>query len=91
MSLIETLQRAEPRKGMLFLAIEHLSDPIKIKEFYKEYVSYLREHGHSHLAKTNPAKAARRNMEYIFPSHNKEIYYLWLEAIPALSAKFHHK
>ena len=42
MSLIEKLEKTNPKRNVVFTAVEILTDPTEMKQFYNEYVAYLK-------------------------------------------------
>jgi len=88
MELIKILEMY--RGSILFKAVVVLKDPVLIREFYKEYVSYLGAYGKSHLCMANPARAARRNIGYALQFYGRN-HSEWIEALPMLKDEFKDK
>ena len=45
MSLLGKLKETDPKRNVLFTAIETPKEELEIELFYEEYVKYLRRHG----------------------------------------------
>lgn len=90
MSLIEILQEKD-YKGILFRAIEILTDPKEIVQFYHEYTAYLGDPKRirkSHLATIDPGKAAITNIAYTLQYYDPVTHNRWLGALPELTGIF---
>ena len=84
MALIEALEEANAKKGIIFAAVENLILEEDIRKFYREYINYISAHGTSLLAGRNPEEAARRNIAYALQNYHANISHGWAMAIPEL-------
>lgn len=84
MSLIKKLKETKPRRNVVFTAVETLTDPTEIKQFYQEYVECLRQHGDSEKVRADPEAVAKNNIGYIVGYYNKETADRWISAIPGV-------
>jgi len=85
MSLMEKLQEAKPDRNVVFTAVERLTDPTEMKQFYQEYVAYLRQHGDSEKVRANPESVANENIGYIVGYYDRETAERWMNTIPSVS------
>jgi len=80
--LLERLEKASPGRNFVFTAIETLKTPTEIKQFYQEYVDYLRQHGASEDIRANPEAVANDNIGYVLGYYNKETADKWFKVLP---------
>ena len=85
MSLLQKLEKAKPGRNVVFTAVENLTDPTQMRQFYNEYVGYLRQHGNSEQIRQNPESVANNNIGYIVGYYDKETADRWMKAIPSVS------
>jgi len=85
MTLLERLEKAKPGRHPVFTAVETLRGPTKMKQFYQEYVGYLRQHGDSESVRADPEAVANSNIGYIVGYYDKETADRWFEALPDVS------
>jgi len=83
MQLIEKLQKEEPKRNIVFTAIEKLTNPKEIEQFYKEYVEYLRKRGDQET-RNNPEKVADENIGYILGYYSAETAQRWMEVLKSV-------
>jgi len=81
-TLLERLEKASPGRNFVFTAIETLKTPTEIKQFYQEYVDYLRQHGASEEIRANPEAVANDNIRYLLERNNKETANRWFKVLP---------
>ena len=85
MSLIQKLEEAKPKRNVVFTAVETLTDPKQMRQFYDEYVAHLKQHGDSDQVRQNPESVANSNIGYIVGYYDKETADRWMQAIPSVS------
>ena len=85
MSLMEKLQEAKSDRNVVFTAVEQLTDPTEMKQFYQEYVAHLRQNGDSAEVRANPESVANSNIGYIVGYYDKETADRWMNTIPSVS------
>lgn len=61
MSLIEKLKKEHPKEQIVFAAVENLTELKDIKQFYREYVGYLKKVKDKKISK-NAESVARDNI-----------------------------
>jgi len=83
--LVEKLQREEPERDVLFIAIGKLTDPKDITQFYQEYVEYLREKGADEETMNNPERVADGNIGYAVGYYSSETAHRWMEVLKSVS------
>ena len=86
MALIEKL-RENNSNDLVFIAIDTLERPEEIKQFYQEYVEYLREHGRTKATRLRPESAANFDIElgFIKSRVGYAIYNMWLDTLPQVT------
>ena len=85
MNLLERFEKAEPGRNPVFTAVETLRDPTEMRQFYQEYVGYLRQHGDTENVRANPEAVANSNIGYIVGYYDKKTADIWFEALPDVS------
>jgi len=63
-NLIQRLLKVNPKRNIVFIAIEELKTPEQIRTFYKEYVEYLRKEGDEEV-RNNAEEIANKNTGYV--------------------------
>ena len=82
MSLIEKLEQKAPKRNWVYTAVETLEEPRDIKQFYQEYICYLKHNGTSSEIKENAIDIANRNIGYILGYYGGEIVGRWMAVLP---------
>jgi len=85
MSLLKKLEKTNPKRNVVFTAVETLTDPTEMKQFYNEYVTYLRENGDSEKVRQDPESVANSNIGYIVGYYDSETAERWMSNIPPVS------
>ena len=85
MSLLEKLEKTNPKRNVVFTAVETLTDPTEMKQFYSEYVAHLKENGDSEEVRQDPESVANSNIGYIVRYYNRETADRWMNTIPSVS------
>ncbi len=80
MSLLGKLKETDPKRNVLFTAIETLKEELEIELFYEEYVKYLRRHGNE-----NPEMVAKSNIGYALGYYDQKTADRWFKALPGIS------
>lgn len=83
MGLVEKLQEKDPKRNVVFIAIENIDEPEQMREFYKDYVRYLTEH-EDDLEGLSPESVARDNVGYVVVYYGKETTDKWMDAVEGL-------
>lgn len=84
-TLVEKLQKERPNRNVLFTAIEKLTKPKDIKQFYGEYIEYLRTEGGDEETRNNPEKVANSNIGYALGYYSQETARRWMDLLESVS------
>ncbi len=82
--ILQQLQEQEPDKDVLFTAIRELTEPAAIKQFYAEYVVWLKERHRQNPSDFNgktPTQVARENIGYAVTYFSEETRQLWKKSL----------
>ncbi len=74
--ILEKLLKLEPKRNPVFTTIENLKKEEEIKQFYQEYICYLKEEGDKEV-RENAEKIANENIGYILGYYDKKTSYKW--------------
>lgn len=84
MSLIKELQDKKPDREVVFTAIENLTDKKQIKQFYSEYVAYLKQRIEREHIEKSPEIVADENIGYVLGYYDKKTADEWMETLPSV-------
>ncbi len=91
MSLIEKLKEEEPKQDILCTAMQSLTNPKDIKQFYQEYVAHLKQNGDSEYVRKNPESVANGNIGFAVADFDEKTADRWMKVIPSASHPFYGK
>lgn len=63
--VIDRLQRAEPRRNVVFIAVDKIETIGDMVRFFDAYVTYLKRHGENAEIRKNPEKVATENIRAV--------------------------
>lgn len=76
-SIIETLEELDPERNVVFTAIDHLKKEEEIKQFYKEYICYLKEKGDTKEVREEAEDVANKNIGYVLGYYDQQTSHRW--------------
>lgn len=86
MGLIEKLKEEKPGRNYVFTAIETLTDPQEIKQFYSEYIVELKKETKAPCdPKDDPKTVANSNIGYIVGYYDKATADRWMKTLSDVS------
>ena len=77
LTLVQRLQNKEPDRNVVFTAIEQLKTPEEIKEFYQEYIEWLK----TNTELSDPEKVAKENIGYVIGYYSQETANTWMKTL----------
>tara|TARA_Y100000310_G_scaffold329076_1_gene398293 strand:+ start:2872 stop:3261 length:390 start_codon:yes stop_codon:yes gene_type:complete len=81
--ILERLMAESEYGHYVLAAVDILTEPEEIAQFYREYVENIRTHGQAER-RGNPEQGAREDIAYQLGHYGSEKATLWHEAIPGL-------
>ena len=75
--IIPRLQEVEPERNIVFVAVDHLTDPNEMNQFLNEYTALLSESDDPKI-KENPMKVATDNVNYVAGYYSRETAERWM-------------
>lgn len=75
--IMERLFKSKPNRNAVFTAIEELEKEEEIKQFYQEYIEYLKEEGDTKEVRENAEGVANRNIGYILGYYDQKTSDKW--------------
>ena len=75
-NLLQELQAKNPDRNVAFTAIEEIKDPEQMKQFFQQYVAWLKE-----ASQENPEDVAKQNIGYIVAYYDKETADRWMKVL----------
>lgn len=79
-NLLKKLQAKKPNRNVVFTAVEQLKDEAQIREFFQQYVEWLKS-----SVEQDPEAVARQNIGYVVGYYNKETADRWMKVLPDVS------
>jgi hypothetical protein len=84
MTLFQKVWDKDPKRNVVFTAIDMLTDPDEIRQFIKEYEDWMLKNADG-TAKGKGVETARKNVGYILGYYGDETQKLWYSALPDVS------
>jgi len=75
--ILEDLIKINPKRNPLFTAIEELKQEYEIKQFYKEYISYIKKEGNTKEVRKNAENIANSNIGYALGYYSSKTSKRW--------------
>lgn len=85
MNLLQKLREAQPKKSVIFTALETLKDSLEIRQFYQEYSEYLKRYGNSKRVRVNSVAVANSNIGYAIGYYDESTADRWFGVLPDIS------
>ena len=82
--VLEKLLKLAPKRNPVFTAIEELKKEKEIKQFYQEYICYLKEEGDKEV-RENAERVANSNIGYVLGYYSSKTFYKWNKILESIS------
>jgi len=83
--ILENLIKLNPKRNPLFTAIEELKKEDEIKQFYQEYIGYIKEEGDTDEVRKNAEQVANSNIGYVLGYYSNKTSRKWNKILENVS------
>jgi hypothetical protein len=81
-NLLKKMEKLHPKRHAVFTAIEELSTREEIRQFYEEYINYLKTEAREPQVRREAERVARENIGYILGYYDKNTADKWMKTLP---------